>query len=132
MSGPLTDQFGYIAGEPGAGMGLEQALSVADLATPAPALAAEALRTLRRAMERSEERHGQVLELALGSIARIRDAAGLPAGFPLADMPQTIFDMRKRVEREAELAAALRRCSGALSDGHPAREEARKVLGRWP
>lgn len=113
-------------------MTLVQALDVAELATPAPALAAQALRTLRNAMERAEERQAELLDLALGCIARIRDAAGLPVGFALADMPQAVGDMRKRVEREAELAAALRRCSGVLSDGHPVREEAVALLRRWP
>lgn len=93
-------------------MNVEQALEVADLAAPVPAVAADALRTLRLALV---ETAGQRLR-DLGTVTRlvgdIRQAAGVCGAFPLIDLPPAIADVRRRGERLAAFVLAL---------SHPAR-----------
>lgn len=64
-------------------MTVEEALAVAELETPAPAISARALRRLSRC--------SQILWNVLQGV---RDSAGLPPNFPIADLPMVVRNLR--------------------------------------
>lgn len=65
-------------------MSIEQALDVAELASPNPWSAAHALRTLRDALQR-----------ATTTLSEVRDAAGAECSYPFADLPQAVGALRR-------------------------------------
>lgn len=64
-------------------MTVDEALRVAQLASPAPALAARALRRLSRCSL-----------LLWNTLQAVRDAAGLPASYSVADLPMAVRNLR--------------------------------------
>ncbi len=80
---PLTDIHGVIAGDQ-PGMSLQQALDVADISTPAPALAHRALKVFKSLHE---------------LLAQIRDHAGVDC--PFGDLPEAVAALRRAAQRQA-------------------------------
>lgn len=129
MNTPLapTDMDGPAPSDPP--MALHHARELARLAAPAPIPAGIALRVLVGALDAAEQENQTHLQTVTRLLLQLRDAAGLPAHFPLADLSQAITDLRHLSTRIAPLRAALTRCAHALADGHPARTDALRLLG---
>ncbi len=76
-------------------MTLAQAYDIADLASPMPSQAAQALRLFRQAIEDGEQSRQRLLEDVTRVLISIRVAAGVPGNYALTDLPQAINSLRR-------------------------------------
>lgn len=125
MTEALTDIHGPIAGAPSDGMTLAQAHSIAELAAPAPADAAKALRLLCDELHAKDERHAAVMDSFTRLLCEIRTAAGIDCRVALPGMAPTIAHVRSGSRWVLDLLRRVHEETQRLSielDPHLARE----------